>query len=116
MVYSHIKKMVRQDPRFQFLPTAEKAVVDLYENFASSIPKSGEQSGADAGKEIVHVDDAPLTERKHAETAEASIPATPMSRVFGFGMLGAKLALGTVTSGSVKSEKNVNQYSFLDRH
>jgi aarF domain-containing kinase len=108
LVYKHIKRMTRQDPRFQFLPAAEKAVVDLYSNIASQMPKAENQSRTEANKEeVVHVDDAPLTERKYAATAEASVPATPLSRVFGFGMLGARLAVGTITSGSVKSGENV---------
>ena len=39
--------------------------------------------------------------------SDSKIPSTQLSRVFGFGTLAARLALGTITSGSAKSEQNV---------
>ena len=45
--------------------------------------------------------------RQQSELNDSKIPSTQLSRVFGFGTLAARLALGTITSGSAKSEQNV---------
>ena len=45
--------------------------------------------------------------RQQSEMNDSKIPSTQLSRVFGFGTLAARLALGTITSGSAKSEQNV---------
>ena len=50
----------------------------------------------------------PITPRRQQnEMNDSKIPSTQLSRVFGFGTLAARLALGTITSGSAKSEQNV---------
>lgn len=111
LVYRHLKNTTRQDPRFQFLPDAEKAHFNLWRNIVSSqsirngIDRdvgSFRKRNREGVKEVVDKDDAPLQNRKYAETVEISVPASPASRVFGIGMPVAKLAVGTVNSGSLK--------------
>ena len=61
-------------------------------------------------KETVHTSRRapPITPRRQQnEMNDSKIPSTQLSRVFGFGTLAARLALGTITSGSAKSEQNV---------
>ena len=67
-------------------------------------------SGEPPIKETVHTSRRapPITPRRQQnEMNDSKIPSTQLSRVFGFGTLAARLALGTITSGSAKSEQNV---------
>jgi aarF domain-containing kinase len=108
LVFQHFQRLARQEPTFQWVPVLEKAVLSLYRQ-ANTAPYSSKERQSSAEPPAPVEVDAPIIareDRKYARTTEAAVPATQVSRVFGFGMLGVRLALGTAISGSAKSGQN----------